>query len=120
MTTLFYLMSLLFIGYELLVLFKPYRFKDIGGPIKEFNQSKAYTYDFITSMIIISFQLFYICWSVIGLFSSNALYFLLLLVLGIVTGLLKHAFRKADVMIVGLDAFCSIWLLCVIFINHFS
>ena len=120
MATLFYLFTLLFIGYELLVLFKPERFKDISYAIKQYTRDKTITYDFITSMLIVFFQLFYIAWAVIGLFSGNAKYFLILLAIGIFTGPLKRAFKKADVFIMGLDAFCSIFVLCLIFISRFG
>lgn len=120
MATLFYLFTLLFIGYELLVLFKPHRFKDIGYAIKQYNRDKTITYDFITSMLIVFFQLFYIVWTVIGCFSGNAKYFLILLAIGMVTGPLKSMFKKADILIVTVDAFCSIFVLCLIFISHFA
>lgn len=120
MTTIFYLFTILFIGYELLVLFKPYKFKDVSAHFKAYVQTKEITYDFITAIWIAAVQLLYLFWSIIGLFSNNAKYFLMLLALGMVTGILKKLFSKVDLIIIGLDAFCSITILCVIFINHFA
>jgi len=120
MTTIFYLFTLVFIGYELLVLLKPYKFKDVSAHFKAYIQTKEITYDFITAVWIAVIQFLYLFWSIIGLFSSNAKYFLILLLLGMLTGILKKLFSKADIVIIGLDAFCSITILCVIFINHFA
>lgn len=120
MTTIFYLFTLIFIGYELLVLFKPYKFKDVSAHFKAYIQTKEITYDFITAVWIAAVQFLYLFWSIIGLFSDNAKYFLILLVLGMVTGPLKRLFSKADIVIIALDAFTSILLLCIIFINHFA
>ena len=120
MITIFYLFTLLFIGYELVVLLKPYKFKDLAAPFKEYIQTKQITYDFITAIWLAVVQLFYLLWSIVGLFSSNARYFLILLLLGMLTSILKKLFSKADIVIIGLDAFCSITILCVIFISYFA
>lgn len=120
MTTIFYLFTLIFIGYELLVLFKPYKFKDLAAPFKEYVQTKEITYDFITAIWLFVIQTFYMFWCIIGLFSVNSKYFLILLSIGLLTSVLKKLFSKVDLMIIGWDAFCSITILCVIFINHFA
>ena len=120
MTTIFYLFTLVFIGYELLVLFKPYKFRDLAGPIKEYTKTKDITYDFITAILIFVVQLLYLLWAFVGLFSSNYKYFIILLALGMITGPLKRLFKSADIVIIALDAFTSVMLLCIIFINYFA
>lgn len=119
MTTLFYLSTILFIAYELCVVTNPLFFSTIAEPFKKYIQDKAITFDLINAFIAFIVGILYFLWSIIGLFTANNKLFLILLLLGIVTPVIKKLIFKNSPIITAIDGFISIIILCTILLNHF-
>lgn len=119
MTTLFYLATLIFIGYEIWAINNTHVFKKISYGLKQYKEEKIITPDLMKGCLIATFSVFYTLWCIIGLFSNNAKFFLILLVMGFISNFLRKYFSKEIDIIVGIDAFLSVVVLCVIFINYF-
>jgi hypothetical protein len=119
MTTIFYLMTLIFMGYEIWSIIHPNSFADTSYGIKQYTEDKAITAELMNGCVIALVTGLYILWAMAGLFSSNAKWFLLLLAIGFFSISLRKLFPKQSSIIMGIDAFLSVIILCVIFINHF-
>ena len=121
MTTLFYLMTILFIGYEAYVLVKTNnmcRFKD---ELVNFNRGNTVNTRFIIKAFYLSaVNMIYLVWAIVGLFSSSKLYFLFLIMLGLLAYLAtRYSHKSQEVTIKRLDAGFSMVVLIYIFMNHF-
>jgi len=119
MTTVFYLMTLIFMGYELWALTHTNFFADLSYGIKQYTEDKAITPELMKGCIVAAFSMFYTAWCIVGLFSSNAKFFLILLLIGALGSILRKLYPKQSPFIVGIDAFVCTVILCVIFINYF-
>jgi hypothetical protein len=119
MTTIFYLMTLIFIGYEIWSITHTHVLTELSYGLKQYREDKAVTPELMNGCVVATFSMLYLSWSIIGLFSSNAKFFLMLLVIGVISNLFRRVFPKQMSLIIGIDAFLSVVVLCVIFINYF-
>jgi hypothetical protein len=119
MATIFYLMTLIFMGYEIWSITHPDFLANTVNGLKEYKEEKLITPEFMNGCVISLIAGLYILWAMAGLLSSNAKWFLLLLAIGFFSISLRKLFPKQSSIIMGIDAFLSVIILCVIFINHF-
>jgi hypothetical protein len=119
MATIFYLMTFIFIGYELWVLTHTDFLSNLSYHNKQFIKDKIITAELMHGCVVFVFSIFYTIWCIIGLFSVNAKFFLILLLVGIIGGILRRLYKNQSQVIIGIDSFICIVTLCVIFINHF-
>lgn len=119
MTTIFYLSTILFIAYELCVITNPVFFSTISEPFKKYTQDKLVTFDLINAFIAFIVGILYFLWSITGLFTANNKLFLLLILLGVITPIIKKLIFKNSPIITAIDGFISVIILCTILLNHF-
>ena len=121
MTTLFYLMTILFIGYEVYVLVKADNICKFKDELVGFNKGNTVNTQFIIKAFFLSaVNIIYLVWAIVGLFSSSRLYFLYLIMLGLLAYLAtRYSHKSQEVTIKRLDAGFSMVVLIYIFMNHF-
>lgn len=120
MTTIFYSMTLIFLGYELYVLINVDTQRKLIQNLKNYDSgSEALSSDLMKGCFFSFVTGLYFLWAAVGLFSSNSMLFLLLFLIGIVSYISKKVFPDGYTVFMGIDAFLSIVLLCVIFVNYF-
>jgi len=122
MTTLFFLLTMFFILYEVYALFstrKFYEFKKAIAAKPDKNKSDG--------CLLISLVIPYIIWCVLGVaLSDQWLSFLVLIGVGVVTSIISSLLKIADLsdgklklLLIKIDALISIILLVDIFMVHF-
>jgi hypothetical protein len=119
MTTVFYLLTLIFIGYEIWSITHTRTLTQLSYGLRQYKEDKAITPELMNGCVIGTFSMLYLSWSIIGLFSNNAKFFLMLLAIGVVSNFLRRVFPRQMSLIIGVDAFVCTIILCVIFIVHF-
>jgi hypothetical protein len=119
MTTIFYSMTLIFLGYELWSITHAKAFGELTYGLRQYREDKAITPELMNGCVIAFISGLYMLWAVAGLFSSNGKLFLLLILIGGFSNGLRTMFPRQSTIIIAIDAFICLVILCVIFINHF-
>jgi len=121
MTTLFYLMTVPFIIWELYVIIKSEKLCKFKDEIDSYRKGDPINTQFlIKGSILTVVHILYIIWAFIGLFSSNALYFALLFLLSLFTYTIsKHSYKSYEADIKRGDAMLSLIILVSIFLRYF-
>jgi len=121
MTTLFYLMTVPFIIWELYVIIKSEKLCKFKDEIDSYRKGDPINTQFlIKGSILTVVHVLYIIWAFIGLFSSNALYFALLFLLSLFTyAISKYSYKSYEADIKRGDAMLSLIILVSIFLRYF-
>ena len=128
MTSIFFILAVFFLLYEIGVALKPSK---VNSRLKqlmnkdEFKKAKAE--DKAGGCLFALTQMMYLAWSVIGLaFASQWISFALLFLIGVVSGLLNKAFRmkgldnsKVALGLRSIDALLCAFIIFDIFMTHF-
>lgn len=122
MTTLFFLLTMFFILYEVYALFSTRKFYEFKNAIAvKSNKNKP------VGCFLISLVIPYLIWCVLGVaLSDQWLSFLVLIGVGIVTSIISYLLKIADLsdgklkmILIKIDALISIIILVDIFMVHF-
>ena len=121
MTTLFYLLCILFIGYEISIVIKAKKYCEFKDKIAQYNNGDTVNTRFLLKAFLLSaFSIFYMAWAIIGLFSSLKIYFFSLFILSLLSMVAtKYAFKNYENLIKRIDAVISVLILLEIFTKHF-
>ena len=121
MTTLFYLLCILFIGYEISIVIKAEKYCEFKDKLTQYNNGDTVNTRFlIKAFLLAAFSIFYMAWAIIGLFSSLKIYFFSLFILSLLSMVAtKYAFKNYENLIKRIDAVISVLILLEIFTKHF-
>jgi len=128
MTSLFFILSVFFLFYEIGVALKPSKINlRLKQLMNKDEYKKAKTEDKIGGCLFSLVQIFYLIWSVIGLaFATQWISFALLFLIGVVSGLIQKAFRmksldnsKVALGLRSIDALLCAFIIFDIFMTHF-
>ena len=108
MEKLFYALTFIFIALEIKHLINPQFYLDLSKDIKEINKKDKEQKKEILSRDGCLFELLYMCWAFVGLFSSQVYFFIVLFILSF--------FPKKSILLRRLDSIVSIMLLLTMFI----
>ena len=89
-----------------------------SNPLAELESSESVTAGCMAILILL-WMMLYTCWTVLGIFSSQFILFLALLIIAGVTILLKFLLPKYAPHIDKLDAFISVLCLIAIILNKY-
>lgn len=122
---IYYILGIFFVIYETKVFFNPLKnrieIKSTSDKLKDPLVTKEEKITILKkSWKKISFHLKYLLWSVIGLFSSQYIYFLFLFLLSfLLRTFLKNKSDNQIITIIEIDAAISIFILVSVILNHF-
>ena len=128
MTSIFFILAVFFLFYEIGVALKPSK---VNSRLKLLMDKdgfkKAKTEDKIGGCLFALVQIFYLTWSIIGLaFAFQWISFALLFLIGVVSGLIQKGFRmksldnsKVALGLRSIDALLCAFIIFDIFMTHF-
>lgn len=128
MTSIFFILAVFFLFYEIGVALKPSK---VNSRLKLLMDKdgfkKAKTEDKVGGCLFSLVQIFYLTWSIIGLaFASQWISFALLFLIGVVSGLIQKGFRmksldnsKVALGLRSIDALLCAFIIFDIFMTHF-
>lgn len=120
MQHIFYAFAILVILHEVVNLFNPNRLQEFKRIAKDKREGRTLSdEDNIRLVYIGCFALIYAVWNITGLFSSQWIFFLALLGLGILTATVKKAIPTGYVLFTIIDALLSIGLLVALIIDKY-
>ena len=121
MTTLFYLITVPFIIWELYVIIKSEKLCKFKDEIGSYKKGDPINIQYlIKGSVLAVVHILYMIWAFVGLFSSNALYFALLFLLSLFTyAISKYSYKSYEADIKRGDAMLSLIILVSIFLRHF-
>ncbi len=130
MTTIFFLFTVIFIIYEVYVVFNPRKLNSMVKDITQkdfFKSDKATKDQKLNGCLLSMVHMFYLFWSILGLaLATQWISFALLFVIGLISGLLNKALRMKGIedTLFGLgwrviDSAVSAVILFDIFMVHF-
>jgi hypothetical protein len=120
MEHIFYAFAIFAILYEVVNLFNPNRLQEFKRIVSDMSKGEAISdRDNVRFYSIGCSTYMYAVWNIVGLFSSQWVFFLALLGLGIITATVKKAIPSGYVLFTIIDALLSVGLLGVIIINKY-